>query len=182
MIHRWINKAARLLLIVLSTTLVIANVRQMMLPRHPRPPPDLKLRIIYWSEDSVKPDNRRIFFHETSGRNALSMRQSCAVESAAKNNPTRAVQIFMSTDHVNYSSPWIRALEHYSNVAVILVDEEEYFYQSPFEDWYQRGEWKKSRFRKEHMSDYIRILSLYKGFFFVILLMQRVILKWIILY
>lgn len=163
MFHRWINRAARLLLITLSTALFIANLRQFTMPRHPKPPLNLKLRIIHWSEDKVKPDNRRIFFHETSGRNFLRMRQSCAVESAAKHNPSRAVQIFMLTDHLDYSQPWISALENYTNVAVILVDDEEYFTGSPFEEWYRKGEWKTSKFKMEHMSDYIRILSLYKG-------------------
>ncbi len=165
MIHRWISRAVKLLLMGLLSILFLVSLRLTLVPRHRMnpPPPNLQLKIIEWSEDRVKPDNWRIFFHETSGRQNLSFRQSCAVESAAKHNPSRSVQIFMLAHQLNYSDPWISALEHYRNVAVILVDEEEYFRSSPLEEWFNKGEWRKSRFKKEHMSDYIRILSLYKG-------------------
>lgn len=164
MIHRCFGRAIRLMLIVLLAAMFLVSMRLSKLPRqHLKLPEGLRLRIIQWSEDLVKPDNSRIFFHETSGRQRLSFRQSCAVESAAKHNPSRSVQVFLSSEQLNFSSPWISALENYSNVIVVLVNEEEYFSQSPFAEWFQKGEWKKSPFRTEHMSDYIRILTLYKG-------------------
>ena len=115
--------------------------------------------------------NDRIFFHETSGRMKLSFRQNCAVESAALHNPQRPVQIFFqpqqqkttTTSTIDQSSAWFRALSHYSNVQLIVIDDEQlYFKDSPLEDWYRKGEWRNSPYRVQHMSDYIRILSLYK--------------------
>jgi hypothetical protein len=120
---------------------------------------------------AVNNSNDRIFFHETSGRMELSFRQNCAVESAALHNPQRPVQIFFqpqqqkttTTSTIDQSSAWFRALSHYSNVQLIVIDDEQlYFKDSPLEDWYRRGEWHNSPYRVQHMSDYIRILSLYK--------------------
>jgi hypothetical protein len=45
---------------------------------------------------------------------------------------------------------------------VVIDDEEFYFRNSPLEQWYMKGGWHKSPFRVEHMSDYIRIVSLHK--------------------
>lgn len=121
-----------------------------------------RFRISKWSADR-QPDNSRIFFHETSGRNHLNIRQTCAVESTAKENPHRPIQLFIETDHVNYSAPFVQILQQYDNVEVILVDANEYFKGTILQDWYQEGEWKKSPYRTEHFSDYIRMLSLFKG-------------------
>ena len=69
------------------------------------------------------------------------MRQVCALESAAKYNPDRSVQLFMHTNrHPNYSSSWQSVLAQYPNIVVVLVNESEYFANSPLEKWYQKGE------------------------------------------
>jgi hypothetical protein len=117
--------------------------------------------------------DRRIFFHETSGNAQLNFQQCCAVESAAKHNPDRPVQVFLRP-LVNYgcsirpsplfqSPPWLDVLSRYPNVDVILVNEDRYFAGTPLQDWYEKGEWLKSQHEVAHLSDYIRILSLYKG-------------------
>ena len=68
-----------------------------------------------------------------------------------------------SNTNFNSSSAWFQVLNQYPNVQVILIDDEElYFRDSPLEDWYHKGQWRDSRWRVQHMSDYIRILSLYK--------------------
>lgn len=72
-------------------------------------------------------ENNRIFFHETTGRNILNLRQLCAVESAAKENPDRPVQLFMQSNDVDEASPVIPVLSNYPNVAVILLNATEYF-------------------------------------------------------
>lgn len=154
------------------------------------------------------PDNKRIFFHETSGRKKLSMRQSCAVESAAKHNPERPVQIFMLTKTFNQSNENDENTSTFSgsnsdqelreidnlwqddvllrlpNIEIIVLDEEQYFKNSPFEEWYEKKDvsnrllhyvkknkfysftlktqWKKSPYSTVHLSDYIRMLSLWR--------------------
>ena len=117
--------------------------------------------------------DRRIFFHETSGNAQLNFQQCCAVESAAKHNPDRPVQVFLRP-LVNYgcsirpstlfqSPPWLDVLSRYPNVDVILVNEDRYFAGTQLQDWYEKGEWLKSQHKVAHLSDYIRILTLYKG-------------------
>ena len=77
------------------------------------------------------------------------------------------MQLFLTIDHhFNYSeidSTWLSVLGQYSNVQVILINETEYFEHSPLESWYREGVWRTSPFCKEHMADYIRMLSLFKG-------------------
>lgn len=130
----------------------------------PREHTKATFNVLQWTQGSAEPDNRRIFFHETSGRQHLNVRQSCAVESAARNNPNRSIQLFLSVNSLtDNSSPFISVLKQYSNVAVSPLNESQYFANTPLEKWYLDGEWRTSSFRIEHMSDYIRMLTLYKG-------------------
>ena len=121
--------------------------------------------------DSSNDANDRIFFHETSGRMELSFKESCVVESAALHNPQRPVQIFFQPQQqhepsavtIDQSSAWFQVLSQYENVQVIVIDDEElYFKNSPLDDWYKKGEWRDSPYRLQHMSDYIRMVSLKK--------------------
>jgi lactosylceramide 4-alpha-galactosyltransferase len=73
-------------------------------------------------------DDNRIYFHETADRNHLNLRQLCAVESAAKKNPDRSVQVFFQTNHVNLTvDPLVSILRGYPNIAVILINVTDYF-------------------------------------------------------
>ena len=120
------------------------------------------------SKKSDAADNDRIFFHETSGRLELSLRQSCAIESAAYHNPQRPVQIYFQPQlnnnaGINSSSAWFQVLHRYPNVRIIVIDDVElYFRDSPVEDWYLKGQWRGSPYKTQHMADYIRLVSLYK--------------------
>ena len=51
----------------------------------------------------------------------------------------------------------------YPNIQVNLINESEYFEASPLELWYRQGVWRTSLYQKEHLSDYIRMLTLFKG-------------------
>ena len=114
----------------------------------------------------ISNNNNRIFFHETSGRSELSFRQTCSIESAALHNPQRPIQVFIQPQWnttINSSSIWLQVLNHYPNVQVIAIDDEEqYFKNTPLEEWYQEGKWRNSSYRVEHMSDYIRMISVKK--------------------
>ena len=125
-----------------------------------------EIKIIKWTpngETEQGDSNRRIFFHETSGRGYLNLRQTCTVESTAKHNPGRPVQVFMTADRLDYSIPWLSVLQNYANVSVILVDPAEYFANTPLEAWYKEEEWATSLYRIVHLSDYIRVVTLQKG-------------------
>lgn len=126
-------------------------------------PKGIQVNVIRWTEGGLPPDNRRIYFHETSGNGYLNVRQSCAVESAARHNPTRPVQLFLHADRLNYSRPFLSVLQHYSNVVVVLLNETEYFLNTPLEKWFIDGEWRESMYKIVHMADYIRMLNLFKG-------------------
>lgn len=81
----------------------------------------------FWAT-SLLTDDKRIYFHETTGRDRLNLRQLCAVESAARENPSRSVQIFFQTDHVNLTGgPLEFILKTYPNIAVILINAKDYF-------------------------------------------------------
>ena len=130
---------------------------------------------LYFSNIHKDDTDRRIFFHETSGFNELSFRQCCAIESAAKHNSDRPVQLFlrpstncsaeytMSSLYSWHNPAWLKVLSKYPNVAVILINEDHYFSGTPLEQWYRKGEWRSSRYEKAHLSDYIRILTMEKG-------------------
>lgn len=109
-------------------------------------------------------NSNRIIFHESSGRSQLNSKQSCAVEAAARNNPDRPVQLFMlSNPAFDYESRWLEVLSRYPNVRVVLVNEEDYFKNTPLENWFVKGEWRTSPYKKIHLSDYLRMTTLFKG-------------------
>jgi lactosylceramide 4-alpha-galactosyltransferase len=119
--------------------------------------------------------NLRIFFHETSGNNKLSILQCCSVESAAKHHPNRPVQLFVRPQEycsdgsttlspfTKYNPSWLQVLSQYPNMSIILLNEKNYFFGTAMEDWYNNKKWRESPFERAHLSDYVRILSLYKG-------------------
>lgn len=127
---------------------------------------------LYYSASPSESD-RRIFFHETSGRTRLSLQQCCAVESAAHHNPDRPVRLFLrpptscstrSTRTPSVSNqPCLNVLSSYPNVAVVVLNEDYYFAGTPLEKWYTEGVWRQSRFKMAHLADYIRMLTLSKG-------------------
>lgn len=127
------------------------------------------MNVIKWSEIRNPVDSNRIFFHETNSNQSrnLTMRQTCAVESAAKENPDRSIQLFYRTanEELDYSTVpiWVHVLQQYRNIQLILIDESQYFSNSPLESWYRNVTWRSGPFYKEHLSDFLRMLSLSKG-------------------
>lgn len=81
-------------------------------------PEGKSVRISQWRQGYLEAiDSRRIVLHETSGRGYLNVRQSCAVESAAKHNPDRPIHLFMRwtiMETENLSDPWLPILGHYN--------------------------------------------------------------------
>ena len=121
-------------------------------------------------------DSQRIYMHETTGYGDLNARQSCSVESAAKNNPNRQIQLFVSrrelTDEQQNKlldnnssslSPWQTVLQHYPNVEVISYDEAEYFNDTTLNRWYMKDQWQRNRQPEMFLSEYVRAMSLFRG-------------------
>jgi lactosylceramide 4-alpha-galactosyltransferase len=82
-------------------------------------------------QDTSLLSDKRIYFHETTGRDHLNLRQLCAVESTAKENSNRSIQVFFQSNHVNLTiGPLASILEQYPNIFVILIDVRDYFNQT----------------------------------------------------
>ncbi|KAH8402943.1 hypothetical protein KR222_000556 [Zaprionus bogoriensis] len=126
-------------------------------------------------DSKVKPiSDRSIFFHETRCHPAysvntleLSGRQACAIESAALNNPTFQVFVlFTSTTYLpnadKLKQAIINALLSYRNVQFRQLDIWQYAKDTPMENWINREDLFRSSFLKEHISDLLRLLSLYR--------------------
>lgn len=132
-------------------------------------------RISEWRITDLRAiDNQRIYMHETTGYGDLTARQCCAAESAAKNNPDRQIQLFVSRRelddeqqqklmNVSSPSPWLTVLQHYPNVEVIFYDEAEYFNDTSLENWYMDGQWQQYHQEAIQLSDYVRAISIFRG-------------------
>ncbi|XP_023179859.2 lactosylceramide 4-alpha-galactosyltransferase-like [Drosophila hydei] len=123
---------------------------------------------------SQPPPGRSIFFHETTCTHPdshfnimnLTARQACAIESAALNNPN--LQVFTL-----FSCPTFRplfgrqkllvdAIESYKNVNFCHLSVRNYAKGTLIEDWLRKGDLFSSRFPMQHLSDLLRLISLYR--------------------
>ncbi|KAH0955741.1 hypothetical protein HN011_002980 [Eciton burchellii] len=117
---------------------------------------------------SDKVSGKNIFFHETScfGEEGLVLnaRQACAVESAARMNPSMTVYLlFVSkSEFSNSTQEIIKQLLNYRNIRIRHIYPEKYVKDTPLETWYASGALKKSRWPVSHMSDLLRYLTLWK--------------------
>ncbi|XP_076649313.1 lactosylceramide 4-alpha-galactosyltransferase-like [Halictus rubicundus] len=119
--------------------------------------------------ESDKPiGDRNIFFHETSCFDdaglVLNARQACAVESAAKMNPSMNVYLlFLSQSGIsNRSKEMFNQLQKYPNIKIRRIFADEYVKRTPLDEWYKDDVLKKSRWPRSHMSDILRYLTLWK--------------------
>ena len=120
-----------------------------------------------YSYNTYTNHSRTIFFHAASGKNYLNFRESCSIESAAKHNPDRSVTLLMVTNgNLDYNSPWVTVINKYSNVKVSLIENsqlEDYFRDSPIKEWLFVAEWAFSRFKAEHLAQYMALVTLYRN-------------------
>ncbi|XP_043266578.1 lactosylceramide 4-alpha-galactosyltransferase-like isoform X2 [Venturia canescens] len=111
---------------------------------------------------------RSIFFHETScfGDEGISLtsREACAVESAALMNPQMMVYLLILSPSKlsNGTREIVQQLTSYENVRVRRILMDDYVRNTPLEDWYSSGVLRASRWPKNHMSDILRYLTLWK--------------------
>ena len=91
--------------------------------------------------------------------------QSCAIEAAAYHNPNRPVFVLFATT-VGFSaemqSATLAALRSYKNIHFLNVNLETFVNGTPAEDFYRNGQIFGSNFFIEHMSDFLRLMVLYK--------------------
>lgn len=112
--------------------------------------------------------DKNIFFHETScfGEKGifLNARQACAVESAANMNPWSSVYLlFLSPSSISVEAEGLmKQLSSYPNIKIRRIFPDTYINGTPLEEWYKSGALRKSRWRRSHMSDVLRYLTLWK--------------------
>jgi lactosylceramide 4-alpha-galactosyltransferase len=137
-------------------------------------------------------DTGKIFFLETSFRSDLqgftmNLRQACSIESAAKMNPERAVEVLFATKlspenrefHLNFSISFCQLndeipgtrkmnfildkLENsYENLFLKSIDLLEFSERTPLEGLMKSGKVLKSKYLMEHLADVLRLLTLWK--------------------
>lgn len=118
--------------------------------------------------DRLPRDDKTIFFHITNcledGYAKLSSRQACAVESAAKNNPSLDVFVLFSSPVTISSnkSNAIEALLSYENVFLRNNNLWKYTEGTPAEKWFQSEVIFTSNYMYSHLSDLARYTSLWR--------------------
>lgn len=99
----------------------------------------------------------------------LDTRQACSVESLAFHNPNLTVYVLFTNGQMNSSAVVMETLiENYRNIRLIQVDLNEFLAGTPIESWYHSSEWKNGPYHVAHLSDGLRLVTLFKygGFYF----------------
>lgn len=127
-----------------------------------------KIPDILESERKPKPD-KSIFFLVTNcipeGLVNLTARQACAIESAAVTNPDFDVFVlFASPTYLQNEVPYgvVESILKYKNVFLRNCNPWKFTKNTPAERFFQKGEIFKSKHSVAHVSDLLRILTLWR--------------------
>ena len=127
-------------------------------------------------ETEPTPGDKHIIFIETGclldeSQNSkykglvLHKRQVCAIESAAKMNPDYKVHLLYSCpihDSLEDSTEYVQTIFTYPNVNLWKLETKRHFSKTPLEKWNFKAAIMSSRWPKEHASDVLRFLTLWK--------------------
>ena len=119
---------------------------------------------------TVSSDNA--FFIESSGAGSLDVRQACSVESFARLNPTLTTYVLIvpkGGKQIDIKATTMKNLmENYKNVRIRKLHLDGYFAGTPLEQWYHCSDWNYGKFYTVHLSDILRLLTLFKygGYYF----------------
>ncbi|KAF7993056.1 hypothetical protein HCN44_005837 [Aphidius gifuensis] len=113
--------------------------------------------------------SKNIFFFQTncfgSEGVVLKPRQLCAIESAALMNPNMSIYLLILS-HSKFSNNTEdnvkMLLTNYNNIFIKRIYTNDYFKNTPLEDWWKSGVFYESYWPKSHMSDVLRFLTLWK--------------------
>lgn len=97
----------------------------------------------------------------------LRRRQACAIESAAKWNSNRDIFVLFTAplglpSNGQLDSPILNALSSYINIQFRNMDWYKYAVDTPADEWVKKDKMLTTKHFKGHLSDFIRLLSLYK--------------------
>lgn len=123
----------------------------------------------YGSVSKEKPIGaNKIFFFETSGRPTLTPRQSCAIESAARESGLDEVIVLLNSPHVRLGGLGNEAICGLvrsalpTKISFHSLDLMHDFEDTPMELFHKRGSFAGSKFPSTHLSDAIRAAYVYK--------------------
>lgn len=140
-------------------------------------PPTRRHRLTSLSE--IKTNLRNIFFiesrcgtmRELSRRSAddgvvFNARQTCAVESTARLNPNHSIYILhtcpLDNDFYEKSPKYMQELMTYPNVHIVQLNMSEFFIRTNIEELFFGGKFEVSKHPIEHVSDVMRLLTLWR--------------------
>ena len=127
-------------------------------------------RLLNILDTNTKPiGGKNIFFLETSyssdGIVKLNARQACAIESAAKANPSHQIFVLFASP-VGFRNatplPLVELILSYNNVHLNYLNITQYAEKTPLEEWIKKGDLFKSKYINAHTSDVLRYLTLWK--------------------
>lgn len=115
------------------------------------------------SADTIKLSSKSIFFIETSCRGGLDARQACTIESAARSHPDWDINVLFTAPATEESLKTSKALlEPFDNVQFYRIHMVKYATGTPLESFIAQGALNRSQYPIVHLSDIMRILTLYK--------------------
>lgn len=129
--------------------------------------------------DDIKPNINNIFFIESRcGLDSefqkrspddgvvFNARQVCSIESTAIMNPNRPVYILhtcpLDNNFYEKSPKYVQQLMSYPNIHLVQLKMSELFIRTNVEELYFSGKFKESKFPVAHISDVMRLLTLWK--------------------
>jgi hypothetical protein len=118
----------------------------------------------FFDEFNADKVEKKIFFIESNfKRTFFDQMQLCAIESAAKHNPTATISVISVKGVIDsvFNEPLIR---QYPNIELEVVDATEVFEGTPLEEWWLNDRVTKldDYYRVAHTSDALRLAFMYK--------------------
>ncbi|XP_040581356.1 lactosylceramide 4-alpha-galactosyltransferase [Lepeophtheirus salmonis] len=107
------------------------------------------------------PKDTNFFFLETSGRSRLTLKELCALESAAKLHPKRKTFFIMTNKTYEKTAAVAEIMEKYSNIQLLSIDLTYVFKGTVIENLWLQNRIQKSVHYNSHMSDILRYWFVY---------------------
>ncbi|XP_040580796.1 lactosylceramide 4-alpha-galactosyltransferase [Lepeophtheirus salmonis] len=107
------------------------------------------------------PKDTSFFFLETSGKSQLTLKEFCAIESAAKLHPKRKAFFLMTNKTYERSAVVEKMMETYSNIQFLSIDLTYVFKGTVIENLWLENKIQNSAHYNSHMSDILRSWFVY---------------------
>ncbi|CAH0701005.1 unnamed protein product [Spodoptera exigua] len=114
-------------------------------------------------DPTFTPKDKSIFFHETSCRGGISIREACSIETAARAHPQSQVYVLFSSPVTNHAlkTTCLKYLQEFPNIHLLRIHVAE-FSKGSIVQSILLNDVKYSSYPVEHTADILRILTLHK--------------------